>query len=600
MLQLKNIHLEINGKVLLMNEEMRLFRGVVYGITGKSGSGKTTLLYELSLLSNESNCEYNWNGLLIDKLTNNDKAELRRNNISYVLQGLEVISENLTVRENFECMFALVGLEYDEKKINEILKVLNLRISMTQRLEELSGGERQRFAIALALIKDSELIVLDEPTSALDVDNANELVDYLKYIAKKYNKIIVVASHDHLVIDNVDCVFTIEDKHLKCESLFEGNSYEKGFNKKKCKRKFYQLYKRNRTMGSHILNLLQIFVVVLLCLGPYLLNDILEKQKELLSIIDSDEIVIVNSDKVLPYGTYLENSTVFTQNDLNLLLNIKDIKDVKYYWELDGNIEINDKNINVKVIPLNGTENVIIPTRLQNTVRGSISFSGQVVVEGKSNNLHFDISLYEFKDLPNQLYSNINIIYVPSEMIESILLSNNVLYSASLSITCEDSDNVDNIMKELHNWFPNSTITSLAMDKLYDIKLLENIVKYINIIKISLFTLITFVSCVMQFIQGKNRYKELTILRINGLTRKMGVILYMYENYNIFLLSIFSCMFAYVCLVFSTDIVFMLPVLGTVFVHSVIFSGLINIIPFVLNFVNIFNRDIITAIRNFS
>ena len=117
-------------------------------------------------------------------------AMIRKNQIGYILQGLELISENLTLRDNIKCMFALINKKDDWAKV-----------------DELSRGQRQRFALVLALIKDAKLIILDEPTSSLDKDNTIKLMAYLQIIAKNYHKMIVIASHDRYVKNNCDVLY---------------------------------------------------------------------------------------------------------------------------------------------------------------------------------------------------------------------------------------------------------------------------------------------------------------------------------------------------------------------------------------------------------
>ena len=214
MIEIEGIHLQIKNQVLLENENIKIYEDCIHVITGESGSGKTTLLYEISLLSNISNAVYKWNELRIDKLSNNQRAEIRRNHIGYVLQDLELISEELSLQDNIDCMFALIGQNYDYEKVNEYMKQMNLKSSLSQKVDEMSRGERQRFALVLALIKDVELIICDEPTSALDKENTIELMNYLHIIARKYHKMIVIASHDNYVGERGDYLYSIENKHL--------------------------------------------------------------------------------------------------------------------------------------------------------------------------------------------------------------------------------------------------------------------------------------------------------------------------------------------------------------------------------------------------
>lgn len=61
-------------------------------------------------------------------------------------------------------------------------------------LNTLSGGQKQRIAIAIALIKDHEIIMADEPTGALDSNTGRQVLDTLKKLSE--TKLVIVVSHD--------------------------------------------------------------------------------------------------------------------------------------------------------------------------------------------------------------------------------------------------------------------------------------------------------------------------------------------------------------------------------------------------------------------
>ena len=191
MIEIEGIHLQIKNQVLLENENIKIYEDCIHVITGESGSGKTTLLYEISLLSNISKAVYKWNELRIDKLSNSQRAEIRRNHIGYVLQDLELINEELSLQDNIDCMFALIGQNYDYEKVNEYMNQMNLKCSLSQKVDEMSRGERQRFALVLALIKDVELIICDEPTSALDPISTIKMEELMYELKKEYTVVIV-------------------------------------------------------------------------------------------------------------------------------------------------------------------------------------------------------------------------------------------------------------------------------------------------------------------------------------------------------------------------------------------------------------------------
>lgn len=82
-----------------------------------------------------------------------------------------------------------------------------------QKSKSLSGGEKQRLAIALALVKEPQLLLLDEPTANLDDNNAKQIVEILNKLKEK-GLMIVIASH-HPDLYNGDHIYQIEDMKLK-------------------------------------------------------------------------------------------------------------------------------------------------------------------------------------------------------------------------------------------------------------------------------------------------------------------------------------------------------------------------------------------------
>ena len=79
---------------------------------------------------------------------------------------------------------------------------------------ELSGGERQRVAVARALINDPKLILADEPTGNLDPENAALIGNLLFSVAEKYNKSLVLVTHDMELAKKGDIIYRIKDKKL--------------------------------------------------------------------------------------------------------------------------------------------------------------------------------------------------------------------------------------------------------------------------------------------------------------------------------------------------------------------------------------------------
>lgn len=213
-LVLKNISFNYKANQILKNLSVKFYENNIIGIKGQSGSGKTTLIEIILGLITPKKGDVIFNNKNIDKLKENWKSK-----ISYVSQDNNLFSGSAYQNIAFETHDDLV----DKKKINELLKKLNLKFynNFKNKLNKkihynsinLSGGERQRLTIARGLFRSKDIIILDEITSSLD--HANE-IEILKEIKKfKRSKIIIIISHKNSSLKVCDVVYELKDKSLK-------------------------------------------------------------------------------------------------------------------------------------------------------------------------------------------------------------------------------------------------------------------------------------------------------------------------------------------------------------------------------------------------
>jgi ATP-binding cassette subfamily C protein len=94
----------------------------------------------------------------------------------------------------------------------------NLDYNINEKTSNLSGGEKQRLVEVRAFVKDSDVIILDEPSSALDMGSLHLLTDVLKEI--KRNKIIIVVTHHHMLIDISDEIINFSQE-LITEDVYQ-------------------------------------------------------------------------------------------------------------------------------------------------------------------------------------------------------------------------------------------------------------------------------------------------------------------------------------------------------------------------------------------
>lgn len=102
--------------------------------------------------------------------------------------------------------------EQKDKKVRDLLKLVELEEKASAYPSQLSGGQKQRVAIARALANDPEIILSDESTSALDPRTTRAILDLLKKVNRELGITIVVITHEMQVIKDIcDRVAVMKD-----------------------------------------------------------------------------------------------------------------------------------------------------------------------------------------------------------------------------------------------------------------------------------------------------------------------------------------------------------------------------------------------------
>jgi ABC-type lipoprotein export system ATPase subunit len=186
----------------------------IISLTGPSGSGKSTLLHLLALLDNPDSGKIIFNNKDLVKSEDEEKTDLRKNDIAIVYQNNNLISD-LSAIENI----ALANLNKNKniKKsyllAEKLLKEFGLENRMNHYPYQMSGGEQQRVAIARAIINDPKLLFADEPTGNLDRKNTDIILNYL-FKLKKNNRLIIIATHNRDLAKKTDLRLTLSNGNV--------------------------------------------------------------------------------------------------------------------------------------------------------------------------------------------------------------------------------------------------------------------------------------------------------------------------------------------------------------------------------------------------
>ncbi|MGD0550218.1 MAG: ATP-binding cassette domain-containing protein [Candidatus Bathyarchaeia archaeon] len=166
-------------------------QGEVFGLLGPNGAGKTTTLSMLSTILTISAGTAIVNGFDVAK----QPSQVRRS-IGIVFQEPS-IDDRLTGRENLEMhadLYAVPGSEKG-KRIDELLKLVELEDRADSLMRTYSGGMRRRLEIARGLIHHPKVLFLDEPTLGLDPQTREHIWDYIVELSKRENITMMLTTH---------------------------------------------------------------------------------------------------------------------------------------------------------------------------------------------------------------------------------------------------------------------------------------------------------------------------------------------------------------------------------------------------------------------
>ena len=172
--------------------------GEFVAIMGPSGCGKSTLLSILGLLDNADEGRYYLDGKEVGHLKEKERTQYRKGRIGFVFQSFNLIDE-LTVEENVELQLKYLKVSRAERKkrVEEILRKMNLSQRATHYPQQISGGQQQRVAIARAVVGKPQLILADEPTGNLDSQNGHDVMELLSRLNDEGTTIVMVTHSQH-------------------------------------------------------------------------------------------------------------------------------------------------------------------------------------------------------------------------------------------------------------------------------------------------------------------------------------------------------------------------------------------------------------------
>ena len=212
MIELKNVTYTYENHPVFEHISLKVEKGQKVGIVGESGCGKSTLLKLIAGLYAPTD------GSVI--VAGESVPSNITKKVSVVMQSPMLIP--LTIRESIT-----MGHEYSSEWIDRVVDAANIRswidtldkgldTYLGDRADELSGGQAQRIAIARAICKDADILLLDEPTSALDGENAASVLEALNRYA--VGKTVIHVTHRPEHLSGYDRIFSMKAGELSDES----------------------------------------------------------------------------------------------------------------------------------------------------------------------------------------------------------------------------------------------------------------------------------------------------------------------------------------------------------------------------------------------
>ena len=188
-LELKNIEKKMGLETFIYPTNLKLEKNTINILLGSTLAGKTTLMQIMAGLDKPTAGEIWFND------QNVTGVKVQKRNVSMVYQQF-INYPNYTVYENIASPLKITGVDANEikERVGKVAELLKLSPMLDKKPNELSGGQQQRTALARALIKDSDLILLDEPLANLDFKLREELREELPKLFENRECIVVYAT----------------------------------------------------------------------------------------------------------------------------------------------------------------------------------------------------------------------------------------------------------------------------------------------------------------------------------------------------------------------------------------------------------------------
>jgi D-methionine transport system ATP-binding protein len=217
MIVLKGISKIYESVTAVRHVDLAIPPGCIFGIIGKSGAGKSSLLRVMSLLEPPDTGEVYYGDERVDTLRGTALFE-RRRKMGMIFQNFNLLgSRDAAGNIAYPLEIAGFGKKQIDKRVDELLELVDIADKRRARMRELSGGQKQRVAIARALAVNPEVLFCDEATSSLDPQTTRSILGLIRDLQERLKITVVLITHQMEVIRQICREVAVMDKGIIVE-----------------------------------------------------------------------------------------------------------------------------------------------------------------------------------------------------------------------------------------------------------------------------------------------------------------------------------------------------------------------------------------------
>lgn len=535
MIKIENITIAFD-RPLIVQGVLEVHPGQLTLVQGESGCGKSSLLSVLGLLTNQHQEIYQFNNQII---SDDDilRSEFRKRNIGFVFQDKSLF-EHLNVYQNMQLYAEVSGQKLNKEKALDLLAQVHLKKVIDKDITTLSGGEKQRLAIACALCKNPELLILDEPTSALDLKNVEIILEILREQANQ-GKMIMIASHDPSLINACDVVYAIDEGKLKKVKTKKSKEIDCKISsqKKKIPFRFYLSYYRS-FFQKNIANQLLMLIVCGLCVTVLMARDSVSKgyENKQLSHIDTllgTEIFVTSQANNRGIAFYYQEMPTISEMTLKRIQNLKHLQAIYPYYEINvnsiGGVQTNcviqpyTQNSPIAHYLLDGEiekGGIYITASLANQMEQDVSFEYPVSIVGilpdGTTHVFNDVQVDGIldKDYHNDYSYADKIIFFPIDLMPK---QDDI---QALLVYSDHYDSVISLKEDIAQQDSSLGVFSAFSRTTEGNSVMTNIKDFLNVLAFVILLLSILLIGLIYSGYMMNRKSEISLLRVNGLSKK--------------------------------------------------------------------------------